>query len=185
MMMLLNCKDWVAGPANPNYVPEEAASWKPGDVILVRPHNNGCPYAWVVCQVRQDGKRLAHFYGELEPREVYAWVSFPFQALARAVVDISTPNSRATYLRNSRLWFRKNNVEHGTLVRVTREAQSGEGGWDNSWAPEMNSSVGKVLSIDSTEDSLDISHGIQLSDGFGYPWFVLEVFGEKEVEIVM
>ena len=75
-------------------------------------------------------------------------------------------------------------IKVGDRVRVTRKAESYEGGWDNSWAyssipevPGMDAYVGAegVVAFDGGENGFGIDAGLE-KDGalFGFPYFVLE-----------
>lgn len=62
----------------------------------------------------------------------------------------------------------------GDRVRVLRAAEDEEGGWDNTWPPEMDDYVGKCGTI--TEDFDEPGFYVQFEDGdeWGFPFFVLE-----------
>ncbi len=60
----------------------------------------------------------------------------------------------------------------GDVVLVTRTARDREGGWCNGWAEEyMDLAVGQILVITTEPYS---EGGISLSDGYAYPYFVLQ-----------
>jgi len=63
-------------------------------------------------------------------------------------------------------------LRKGQKVLVLREARDHEKGWDNSWEPEMDASVGKVFSV--REDNR--MKGVRIVDEeylLSYPHFVL------------
>lgn len=75
-------------------------------------------------------------------------------------------------------------IKVGDRVRVTRKAESYEGGWGDSWessimpeVPGMDAYVGAegVIAFDDGENGFDIDAGLE-KDGalFGFPYFVLE-----------
>ena len=81
------------------------------------------------------------------------------------------------YVRRQDNWVETNNVKNGDLVRILRIAKDDEMGWDNVWEYKMSDSVGQTLRIDDADiDAGDLfESGIVLSDGYQYPFFVLEV----------
>lgn len=60
--------------------------------------------------------------------------------------------------------------EIGDTVKILRAAKDYELGWDNEWNSDMNNMVGKTSII----ESFNGVHGIGLSDGMSYPFFVLK-----------
>jgi hypothetical protein len=67
----------------------------------------------------------------------------------------------------------------GDKVRVTRKADTHEQGWDNSWEPDMDKSVGCIGTI----IQIPVSGGIEMEfedndDSYGFPFFVLEKIDE-------
>lgn len=64
-------------------------------------------------------------------------------------------------------------IEVGDTVRVVREAEYSEGGWNNSWAFKMK------LGEQTVEDE-DCGSGFRLSDKYSYPYFVLEIVKKKD-----
>lgn len=66
----------------------------------------------------------------------------------------------------------------GDRVRVRRKAEHHEKGWRNTWNPEMDSYIGKVLVITRIEDGcvgILLNHSV-----FYFPFFVLEKVEAKE-----
>lgn len=68
-------------------------------------------------------------------------------------------------------WVKENNITKGTKVRVSRSAWADERGWRNNWALPMNHSLGKEMTVAGFHGSL----GVELEDGYDYPYYVLEV----------
>ncbi len=54
-------------------------------------------------------------------------------------------------------------------VRIERSAQTGEGGWKQSWVSGMENLVGKVYQV----KDISPGEGIYLSNGYWVPFFVL------------
>lgn len=82
------------------------------------------------------------------------------------------------------LWIKNNSIKIGTPVRVMRIAESGELGWFELWVNGMDKQVNKVLKVvrfsvgisnkgKNKRQLKNYNYGIQLSDGFNYPYFVL------------
>ncbi len=71
------------------------------------------------------------------------------------------------------------NFYRGDWVIVIRSAMDHEGGWGNTWAPCMTSSVGRSLRVENDSKS---SSGITLSDGYTYPYFVLKRVQELKLK---
>ena len=67
-------------------------------------------------------------------------------------------------------------IKRGDSVKVLRRADDHEMGWENTWT--MDSSVGKTLTVSGDSGS----GGLQLSDSYNYPFFVLELIRKKEAE---
>jgi hypothetical protein len=62
-------------------------------------------------------------------------------------------------------------IEVGDTVRVLREAKSHEMGWSHIWVITMNEFIGNELKV----ISLDNGAGIQLSNDYYFPFFVLKL----------
>ncbi len=62
-------------------------------------------------------------------------------------------------------------IKIGDHVKVTRAAGDFEAGWDNSWTGEMDEQVGEILQVIYVGNG---KSGIELSDVYRYPFFVLE-----------
>ena len=73
-------------------------------------------------------------------------------------------------------WVRLYNVEVGDTVKVLRAAKTRELGWGNSWEMVMN--AGSEREVRSVSDG-----NIDLDDGYGYPFFVLELVKKAEPTI--
>jgi hypothetical protein len=69
-------------------------------------------------------------------------------------------------------WVKKNDIEEGSKIKVTRTAEWGEQGWDTGWCNDMNEMVGKTCIVEDVDDD-DIC---LKCDGKAYcfPYFVLE-----------
>ncbi len=65
-------------------------------------------------------------------------------------------------------------IKVGDHVKVTRTAGDFEAGWDNSWTREMDEQVMETLQVIYIGKG---KSGIELSDGYRYPFFVLEKVG--------
>lgn len=82
-----------------------------------------------------------------------------------------------TYAERQAKWIADNDVKRGDKVRIVREADSHEDGWDNFWTLGMDETVGKVGTV---SDILSRSRGCgievdvpDVGPSF-YPYFVLE-----------
>ena len=62
-------------------------------------------------------------------------------------------------------------IEKRDSVKPLRKAETGEMGWNAYWASNMNSSISKTLTVLEDRGSA----GFRLSNGYLYPWFVLEL----------
>lgn len=68
----------------------------------------------------------------------------------------------------------------GDRVRVTRTAESHEGGWENSWEPDMDLAVGQIGVVTYIGSRLKHDIGLMFSDisrvtdAYSFPEFVLE-----------
>ncbi len=67
----------------------------------------------------------------------------------------------------------------GDWVFVLGTAEDRERGWNNVWAENMTSAVGRSLRVESDSKS---SSGITLSDGYTYPYFVLKKVKELKLK---
>ncbi len=74
-------------------------------------------------------------------------------------------------------------IKVGDRVRVTRKAEDGENGWNNSWAgmengplPGMDAYIGVEGEVVADLD--DYGFGIKIEDceafGYAFPYFILE-----------
>lgn len=63
----------------------------------------------------------------------------------------------------------------GDSVKVLRKAGNKEKGWGTGWVPEMDSAIGGTLTVEGGGE-----RGFRLSDGYNYPFFVLELIQKKE-----
>ena len=68
-------------------------------------------------------------------------------------------------------WIEENNIKVGDYVKVTRKAESREGGCDYLWNYRMDNSVGKILKVEEIKTPNGV---ITLEDSCCYPYFVLE-----------
>ena len=62
-------------------------------------------------------------------------------------------------------------LKEGDWVRVTRQAESFEAGWDATWIPEMNSLVGQTGEVVSVDKRIIVRFSKVC---FSFPYFVLE-----------
>ena len=84
-----------------------------------------------------------------------------------------------SYVTDQDKWIKEVGLRAGDKVLVVATAESGQGGWKNVWAGDE--SVGHVLAVNDQMFQNDRpEHGIQLDDGWGYPFFVLVKLGGKE-----
>lgn len=66
----------------------------------------------------------------------------------------------------------------GDKVLVTRKASKGEQGWNDVWEPNMDKSVGKILTVEKHGH-----YGVRLSDDYNYPPHVLQHVGKSVEEL--
>jgi hypothetical protein len=69
-------------------------------------------------------------------------------------------------------WIEENNIKSGDLLRVTRIAESGEGGWGNNWTDLMVPDT-KVKFIYNAGKS-GLACKTDKGENWNYPYFVLE-----------
>ena len=63
----------------------------------------------------------------------------------------------------------------GDVVKITRKAEDGENGWDNSWVEEMDVFVGKNgVVVDSPSDEGVKVFCLEAGDYYSFPEFVLK-----------
>lgn len=81
-------------------------------------------------------------------------------------------------------------IKPGDMVKVIRKCRSHENGWDNDWAEEMDSTVGKIYTVKafSTKDDKGIGLGNRSicdpDKHWFYPYFVLQKIVEiPEIEV--
>lgn len=115
---------------------------------------------------------------------------FPYFVLEKVADDTPVYGervepSKASYIHRQTEWATRNNVKIGTKVRVTRTAEDGEDGWDNSWVSSMDKNVGKIGTV---AWGIETSYGLSIDFGegedrakYGYPFFVLEVVKDTSV----
>ena len=61
----------------------------------------------------------------------------------------------------------------GDKVRIMREAEDHEQGWENSWVkPEMDKAVGEKFTI--IDDLKENGFSLNIACSYRFPWFVLE-----------
>jgi hypothetical protein len=71
----------------------------------------------------------------------------------------------------------------GDRVRITRIAKSRERGWQNSWTPEMDATVGQIGTVIDISAAFrhDVDVNVPGTDGtLGYPDFVLRLVPKKK-----
>ena len=61
-------------------------------------------------------------------------------------------------------------IEVGDTVKVLRSAKEDKMGWSTNWYPRMDASIGGILKVSRIVNTV----GIQLENGWAYPFFVLE-----------
>ena len=63
----------------------------------------------------------------------------------------------------------------GDVVKITRKAEDGENGWDNTWVEEMDVFVGKNgVVVDSPSDEGVKVFCLEAGDYYSFPEFVLK-----------
>lgn len=85
--------------------------------------------------------------------------------------SVSQKKNEAPYLVSSKKWVEQNDLKVGDYVKVTRKAESREGGCDYLWNYRMDNSVGKILKVEEIKTRNGV---IVLEDSCCYPYFVLE-----------
>ena len=60
-----------------------------------------------------------------------------------------------SYAERQEKWIKENDLKVGDLVRVIREAEDNEDGWDCYWAPRMTALVGSVLKVKKSTRNLE------------------------------
>jgi hypothetical protein len=97
--------------------------------------------------------------------------------LTRPYVNkVDTPEStddicpEEEYAREQAMWIKRHKIEKGSRIRIREKARKGDFGWSLTWTPTMTDSIGQTLTISDFNN-----RGIQLSNLFSYPYFVLEV----------
>lgn len=65
-------------------------------------------------------------------------------------------------------------IQAGDEVKVLRKVfEEHEGGWQDTWQPEMDQSIGNIYKVQRVDDGC-----IKLEDGCWYPYFVLKVISK-------
>lgn len=72
-------------------------------------------------------------------------------------------------------------IERGDTVKVLRIAKNEENGWGTGWVPNMDKSIGKILTVEEDRQL----KGFRLSDGYSYPFFVLELIRKGPTEKIL
>lgn len=84
---------------------------------------------------------------------------------------IIVKKEQPSYKERSKRWVEENDLKVGDYVKVTRKAESHEGGCDYLWNYRMDNSVGKILKVEEIKTRNGV---ITLEDACCYPYFVLE-----------
>ena len=84
---------------------------------------------------------------------------------------IIVKKEQPSYKERSKRWVEENDLKVGDYVKVTRKAESREGGCDYLWNYRMDNSVGKILKVEEIKTHNGV---IVLEDSCCYPYFVLE-----------
>ena len=84
---------------------------------------------------------------------------------------IIVKKEQPSYKERSKRWVEENDLKVGDYVKVTRKAESREGGCDYLWNYRMDNSVGKILKVEEIKTRNGV---ITLEDACCYPYFVLE-----------
>jgi len=79
------------------------------------------------------------------------------------------------YIKAQEAWIKENNIKVGDKVFITKRTVDFKRGWDNTWETVMCEFVGTEQSIILFENE----RGILLSNGFRFPFFVLEKVNNK------
>jgi hypothetical protein len=82
-----------------------------------------------------------------------------------------------TYEDRAKAWVTQYEVKPGSLVRVEREAFSGERGWLRDWDLQKGSYVGEVCVVDGVHRP---SWDVMLFGGYSFPYFILEPIRRAE-----
>ena len=94
--------------------------------------------------------------------------------------SVETEAASAGYVVRQNAWMKENEVGYRTVVRVLRKTKMFfEEGWRCEWVSPMDVSVRKSFHINRDEGR----DGLRLSNGFLYPFFVLEVDKEGAWEL--
>lgn len=70
----------------------------------------------------------------------------------------------------------------GTIVKITRKAETGEGGWDNTWIDDFDNLIGKHgIVVETAEEKglrivigQDIPTFMGMIRPYAFPYFILE-----------
>lgn len=95
-------------------------------------------------------------------KELYDW-TFPIDCLELA----TAPTFTGTYDEQQEQWIKYHGLKVGSKVRIVREADANENGWDNTWP---GTSVGTEMTI--TDNRGD--KGLFTDRYCAYPYFALE-----------
>jgi len=89
--------------------------------------------------------------------------------------------TRTKYTAAQEAFIALANLKTGSVVRVMRSAKDNEMGWGTYWNnKDMDRAVGNTRTV----ESVDEKHlGIRMTDGFYYPFFVLQPVLPEPVEI--
>jgi hypothetical protein len=80
-----------------------------------------------------------------------------------------------TYKERQKQWLEENGIEVGSIVKVTRTAETCQDGWRTFWEPSMNELVGQEGEVSVVDaHTLGILVRFENGDLWYFPFFVLE-----------
>tara|TARA_R110000772_G_scaffold143235_1_gene252743 strand:+ start:13747 stop:14358 length:612 start_codon:yes stop_codon:yes gene_type:complete len=116
-------------------------------------------YAFAVRNQSIKGIDVVNFLGETDRKVPERFLLTTHYRIAKPTADDYFKAHRARGLK------------YGDWVKVTRAAETCEGGWDGGWAPEMNNFVGKEFKIGLDRERYGFTIGASF---YHFPHFVLE-----------
>ena len=87
------------------------------------------------------------------------------------------PTNKEEYAIMRQEWIKYYNIKEGDTVLVTSNGKEGIG-WQGTWVDGMNKTIGSILQIYTVSEDSPNS-GIQLTNNWWYPYYVLEKIEPK------